>query len=85
MPSPDVQLTRPLDREARKRLLLIACTIDRLEVATARRGPEKVASILSGLVNEPWLQRVVPMLIPLLPGRLGMIAKAWRMWQGVLR
>lgn len=81
MSATDSKLKMAADPEARKRLLLLACTIDRLELASACDRSVHHGPVLRALTQGPWIDLAATALLPLLPRRLRMISAAWRLWQ----
>jgi hypothetical protein len=65
----------------RKHLLLVACTIDRLQLALLRDPPRANQNVVEKLIANPWFDVIAGVLIPVLPRRLRLIASIVRTWQ----
>lgn len=70
-----------LTPEARKHLLLVACTVDRLMLSTIRRRKQAPLDALTQVARMPWLDLALTFGTRLLPRgarRLGSIVRLWR-------
>jgi hypothetical protein len=74
-------VSSPLDREERKRFLVLACACDRVELALALRRPNKPLDVVSGLLSGSWGQVAGRVLTPLLPRKLRFASFLYRLWQ----
>lgn len=68
MPARDFQ-SRPLSHEARKHLLLVACTIDRIDLASSFKTPPTSVRLLSELAQIPWADVALSLGARILPRR----------------
>jgi len=70
-----------LTPEARKHLLLVACTVDRLVLSTVRRRKQTPVDLLTQAVRMPWLDVLLTLGTRVLPSgarRLSAIVRTWR-------
>jgi hypothetical protein len=80
MPERDSQSKPELSLDARKRLLLVACTIDRLHLMNTWRRPAPAQSMLGQVANAPWMDLALQFLPRLLPRKLRFLLTLLRTW-----
>jgi hypothetical protein len=72
-------------RDTRKKYLVLACALDRVELALAWRKPARSSNpILGGfsqLVSGPWWQIARTAIVPFLPRKLRAAALIYRLWR----
>lgn len=76
---------RKLSADERKHLLLVACTVDRLDLVAALKRPPAAVRVITGLRHLPWLDLAGNLVIGLLPRKLRFLATAWRFWRRARR
>ncbi len=87
MPERSSELSPSLNerREARKKFLVLACSLDRVELALAWQRPAKPANPilggLSGIFSGPWWQVARTVVTPFLPKKIRAAALLYRMWR----
>lgn len=69
MPAGNSQSER-LTPEARKHLLLVACTLDRFEFGLGRRRAHAPVQLLESLVRLPWFDLIASVAARVLPRRI---------------
>lgn len=71
---------RSLTAAQRKRLLLIACTLDRMQLLRIYRPPppNPFARAMQAL---SWARAGIEAVTPFLPRRLRLLALGWRVWR----
>lgn len=80
MPQGNVH-SHALTPEARKHLLLVACTIDRLDLAANLRKPPMSARVLSQITELPWFGVAASILPRILPKKLLFLVTLWRLFR----
>jgi hypothetical protein len=72
-------------RDTRKKYLVLACSLDRVELALAWRKPARpsnpILGSISQLVSGPWWQLARTAIVPFLPRKLRAAAFLYRMWR----
>lgn len=87
MPERSSELSPALNeqREARKKFLVLACSLDRVELALAWQRPAKPANPLLGglssMMSGPWWEVARTAILPLLPKKFRAAAFLYRLWR----
>ena len=88
MPARTSELPVPLTgdaRDARKKFLVLACAVDRVELVIAWRKPSRPAIPLLGsvtaILSHPWWKVARTALIPFLPRKIRAAALLYRLWK----
>lgn len=77
--SPDTR--RELSLEARRQLVLVACTLDRVNLLARSRRAARAPG-LAAIAAAPWIGAALGFITRLLPPQLRWLAVAWRLWSG---
>jgi len=70
---------QPLTLDARKHLLLVACTLDRFEFGLGRRRPSAPVQLLETVVHLPWFDLVANLASRVLPRRARFVVSLARL------
>ncbi len=79
MPTGDIHAKPELSLEARKRLLLVACTIDRLHLLNTWKRPAS-NGVLGPVASTPWFEFAAQLAPYLLPRKFRFLWSLWRGW-----
>ncbi len=70
-----------LTPEARKHLLLVACTVDRIDMAATLRRSPTPARLLAHLTDLPWFDLAASVVTRIVPRKARFLVSLWRMFK----
>jgi hypothetical protein len=70
-----------MNKEERKKFLVLACACDRVELSLIWRRPARALAGVAGFVSNPWVQAATSVVTPFLPRKFRAASALFSLWK----